>query len=238
MTMPTKQVKIKKGNRPDGLSVDRYKGHETWSYRRWAWEFLRRDDDFIRACAAVDRNERTEPEVAKEFHLSKFKHCNMGFNSKKSPAPRYTIQAIKKWANLKSGETKEPQVRLKVELEPGQVLLRFDLNQEFIVGGSLDAQLRVAKRTLEKTLTAYVEAAKKKPAPKKKPERKSFLELLRRLDVVAGHDVGSHGLAALQPDDFLELESTGSSKKADSLMRTPREYAKRVYLSLAIHTNQ
>ena len=69
MTMPTKRVKITKGNRPDGLSIARYKGHETWSYRRWAWEFLRRDDDFIRACAAVDHNEGTEPEVAKEFHL-------------------------------------------------------------------------------------------------------------------------------------------------------------------------
>lgn len=236
--MPAKQVKIKKGNRPDGLSLDRYKGHETWSYRRWAWEFLRRDDDFIRACAAVDSNERTQRDVAKEFHLLHFKHCNMGFKSKKSPAPSYTVQAIKKWANLKCGETKELQVRLKAELAPGQVLLRFDLNQEFIVGGSLDAQLRVAKRTLEKTLTAYVEATKKKPAPKKKPERKIFLELLRRLDAVAGHDVGSRGLAALQPVDFLELESTGSSKRTDSLMRTPREYAKRVYLSLAIHTNQ
>jgi hypothetical protein len=238
MTVPTKKVKIQKGNRPDGLSVDRYKGHETWSYRRWAWEFLRRDDDFIRACAAVDRNERTEPDVAKEFHLSKFKHCNMGFKSKKSPAPRYTVQAIKKWANVNNSETNSSQVRLKAELEPGQVLLRFDLNQELIVGGSLDAQLRVAKRTLEKTLTAYLEAAKKKRAPKKKPERKSFLELLRRLDAVAGHDYGAHGLAVLQPDDFLDLDSTGSSKKMDSLMRTPREYAKRVYLSLAIHTSQ
>ncbi len=236
--MPTKPVKIKKGNRPDGLSLDRYKGHESWSYRRWAWEFLRRDNEFIRACAAVDNKARDEHDVAKEFHLLNFKHCNMGFKSKKSPAPNYTVQAIMKWANVKNNETNSSQVRLKAELEPGQVLLRFDLNQELIVGGSLDAQLRVAKRTLEKTLTAYLEATKKKRAPKKKPERKSFLELLRRLDAVAGHDFGAHGLAALQPDDFLELDSTGSSKKMDSLMRTPREYAKRVYLSLAIHTSQ
>lgn len=238
MTMPTKPVKIKKGNRPDGLSLERYKGHETWSYRRWAWEFLRRDDDFIRACAAVDNNERTERDVAKEFHLSKFKHCNMGFKSKKSPAPTYTVETIKKWARLKHSETKAPQVRLKAELEPGQVLLRFDLNQEFIVGGSLDAQLRAAKSTLKESLATYAEATKKKPAPKKKPERKSFLELLRRLDAVAGNDVGVQGLAALQPDDFLELESDERSTKVDSLMRTPRKYAKRVFLSLAIHTNQ
>ena len=236
--MPVKPVKIKKGNRPDGLSLERYKGHETWSYRRWAWEFLRRDDDFIRACAAVDTKAREEQDVAKEFHLLNFKHCNMGFKSKKSPAPSYTVQVIKKWANLKNSEANSSQIRLKAELEPGQVLLRFDLNQEFIVGGSLDAQLRVAKRALEKTLTAYVEATKKKRAPKKKPERKSFLELLRRLDAVAGHDVGAQGLATLYPDDFLELESDDRSKKTASLMRAPREYAKRIFLSLAIHTSK
>ncbi len=162
----------------------------------------------------------------------------MGFKSKKSPAPIYTVETIKKWARLKRGETKEPQVRLKAELKPGQVLLRFDLNQEFIVGGSLDAQLRAAKSTLKEALATYAEAIKKKPVPKKKPERKSFLELLRRLDAVAGHDVGAQGLAALQPDDFLELESDDRSKKAASLMRTPREYAKRIFLSLAIHTSE
>jgi hypothetical protein len=66
-----------------------------------------------------------------------------GIQVKKSPAPSFTVRAIKKWANVKNGEANSSQVRLKAELEPGQVLLRFDLNQELIAGGSLDAQLRV-----------------------------------------------------------------------------------------------
>ncbi len=60
-----------KTNRPDGLSIDRYKGHEKWSYRRWAWEFLRRNKDFIKACEALDRKEGTEEEIA-TFCSSKF----------------------------------------------------------------------------------------------------------------------------------------------------------------------
>ena len=61
---------------------------------------------------------------------------------------------------------------------------------------------------------------------------------LIRMRVITLASCGFFHLAALQPDDFLELDSTGSSKKMDSLMRTPREYAKRVYLSLAIHAGK
>ena len=72
--MSEKKVESKKAKRPDGLSLDRYKGHEKWSYRRWAWEFLRRNEDFIAACDALNRNEKTEIEIAEEFHLADFKH--------------------------------------------------------------------------------------------------------------------------------------------------------------------
>lgn len=236
--MSARQVKMKKRNRPDGLSLDRYKGHENWSYRRWAWEFLRRDEEFIRACAAVDRKDRSEEDVAREFHLVKFKHCNMSFDSKKSPVPSYTTQTVKKWVILKNDEPKTAHIGVNPGLQPGQVLLRFDLNQEFIVGGSLEAQLRVAKSSLKSALATYSEAIGKKPAPTKRPERTSFLELLRRLDAVAAHDVSVQGLVALQPDAFRDLESDQRSKKAASLMRTPKEYAKKAYLTLAIYASK
>jgi hypothetical protein len=238
VTMPIKKVKIKKEKRPNGLSLERYRGHENWSYRRWAWEFLRRDDDFIHACTAVDNKEKTEQEIAEKFHLLHFKHCDAAFKSQKSPPPRFTVSTIKKRANLNSDEAGEARVENTVALAPGQVWLRFDLNHEFLVGGSIEAQLRVAKRSLNIALLAYAEAIRKTPNPTKKPEGKSFLELLRRLDAVAGHDVGVKGLAGLQPGDFESLKSGERSKKAASLMRTPREYAKEVYLSLAVHASK
>jgi hypothetical protein len=237
--MAEKLPKIIKPKRPNGLSLDRYKGNEKWSYRRWAWEFLRRNDEFIRACDALDNkrpDERVaaEKEIAKKFHLSVFKHCNKGYRSKESPRPKFAVRAIKKIEKLDADNSSTQPSKRTAEISAGQVWLRFDLNHEFIVDGSLDAQLRVAKRSLKTALAEYSEAKGEKPAQVKKPERKIFLELLRRLDAVAGHHVGVQGLAALQPDEFDDLGSAERSKKANRLMQAPREYAKKVYLTLAI----
>ena len=241
--MPTKQLKIINARRPDGLSPDRYRGNEKWSHRRWAWEFLRRNDDFIQACDALDSkkpDERAAAEkaVAKKFHLAVFKHGKNRYKSKESPPPKFAVRTIKKREKLAAEKSDASPSKITVEIAAGQVWLRFDLNHEFIVDGSLDAQLRVAKHSLKTALLTYSEAIARKPAPIKKPERKSFLELLRRLDAVAGHDVGVQGLAALQPDAFRDLESDERSKRAASLMRTPREYAIQVYLTLAIYASK
>lgn len=142
--MSEKKVESKKAKRPDGLSLDRYKGHEKWSYRRWAWEFLRRNEDFIAACDALNRNEKTEIEIAEEFHLADFKHYKKPYKSTSSPAPKFTVRTIKKRMKL---PTKKHDGK-PLEMSTGQVWLRFDLNHEFIVRGSLDAQLRVAQRSL------------------------------------------------------------------------------------------
>jgi hypothetical protein len=95
-----KQPVMSKRKRHDGLSLDGYKGHEKWSYRRWAWEFLRRNDKFAKACIAVDNEERTSEEVAREFHLSRFKHFKSAYKSAESPAPSFSMRTIKKRANL------------------------------------------------------------------------------------------------------------------------------------------
>lgn len=241
--MPAKPPKIIKPKRPDGLSIDRYKGHEKWSYRRWAWEFLRRNNEFIQACEALESKkpeERTaaEKDLAEQFYLAVFKHCNMSYKSKENPSPKFAVRTIKKREKLDADKPDALPLKRTVEMAAGQVWLRFDLNHEFIVGGSLDTQLRVAKRSLKTALATYSEAIGRKPAITKKPKCNSFLTLLRRLDAVAGHNVGVQGLAALELDAFSNLGSAERSKKADSLMRRPKEYAKDVYLTLAIYASK
>ena len=46
------------------------------------------------------------------------------------------------------------------------------------------------------------------------------------------------GLRHYNPTTFSNLNPLLGAKKTDSLMRTPRAYAKYVFLSLAIHINQ
>lgn len=70
--MATEQKTTKR--RPSGENLEDYDGHDRWSYRRWAWEFLRRNDQFIGACRALeDGDEPRRDEIAKQVGLKKFK---------------------------------------------------------------------------------------------------------------------------------------------------------------------
>jgi hypothetical protein len=231
----TKPGELKKTNRPDGLLVERYKGHENWSYRNWAWQFLRRDRDFIRACEAVDSKVREAADVAKEFHLYNFKHYRMGFASKGNPAPRFLVRTIRSVKHLVNINLEDSNIAFRTRLRLGEIWIKFDLNHEYIVGGSIKAQLRVAKTVLKKSMEEYSESQKRSPKKVRRPQAKIFLDLLRSLDAEASHGSLVEGMCRLYPEKFEGLGSDQKSKEAASLMRTARRYSKEVYLSLAVH---
>jgi hypothetical protein len=233
-----KQLFKSKSKRPDGLSLDEYKGHEKWSYRRWAWEFLRRNDNFAKACIAVDNEERTPEEVAREFHLSRFKHFKSAYKSAQSPAPSFSMRTIKKRANFNANGGVLPRARQTIAVEPGHIWLRFDLTQEFLVGGSLNAQIRVAEHSLHQALSEYAAITGRSPAAMKKPQRKTFLPVLRRLDAVEAHKGNVQGLMALHPALFDNNDSVQRTDQSESLMRTLYKYAEDVYLTLAIRAGK
>ena len=234
--MSRTNVAPRSSNRPNGLSIASYKGYEKWSYRRWAWEFLRRNEDFIAACDALDqqepnRKETTQKKLAEKFHLQSFKDYRTSYKSDGNPAPKFSVRTIRKIVELTNPEPDGKAVKIR----SGQVWLRFDLNHEFVVLGSLDCQLRVAKRSLNLALKEYAEITKKKLPAKKKPERTKLIDLLRRLDACAGSDVKWKGLAELYPQEFRDKASDERSKIAGSLIRAARLHAKQTYLTLAVH---
>ena len=66
---------------PNGMNRKDYPDYEEWSYRRWAWEFLRRNRDFQKACAELDTTpmppdlfEIASRWVAERFHLRTYFH--------------------------------------------------------------------------------------------------------------------------------------------------------------------
>ena len=233
--MATPQNNIRKTNRPTGLELDRYKGHENWSYRRWAWEFLRRDVDFIKACEAVDRKEREVIAVAAEFHLSQFKHYKKGFKSKSEVAPKFSARTIQSIKNIEGVDPENRTIAIRTRLQPGQVLLIFNINHECIVHGSIKAQLRVAKKVLNDSFSAYTRNQNRGAKKENRPQMKNLVDLLRNLDAEASHETLIQGMERLHPEKFASLESEEKSKEAWKLMRTARKYAKEVYLSLAVH---
>lgn len=172
---------------PDGTNIDDYAGWEAWDYRRWAWEYLRRNVSFRDACARVsvikDKNERLmrKAEIAQKFMLKRYRHCDAPCE-KRMPA----FRAI--------SPSPVPQSRGEVEwsttLRHDQVAIVFNLRPALYSRSAIAELLASAKRSLEKNLESLkaIEADFKSHAqPQLDPEK--HLRNLRLLDATAaGHD--------------------------------------------------
>jgi hypothetical protein len=112
------------------------------------------------------------------------------------------------------------------------------LKQEFLVSGSLKAQIRVAEHSLHQALSEYTAITGGTPAAIKKPQRNNFLPALRRLDAVQAHKGNVQGLMALHPALFDRNDSVQRTDQSESLMRTLHKYAEDVYLTLAIRAGK
>lgn len=112
-------MKAEMAKRPNGIERDRYFGCERWSYRRWAWEFLRRNEGFIAACDRVDDGALdSQQEIADRFGLRDFKHYKENYSSEVSRTPRFAGASIRRWGNARSIQNDRTVTTV---LEKGQV---------------------------------------------------------------------------------------------------------------------
>jgi hypothetical protein len=151
----------KSPNRPDGTDIRRYKSINKWTYRRWAWEFLRRNEEFIRKCDSLnaDSDEEEKQRVADQFGLRRFKDYREPY-AKKSGMPKFEIGTIKSHHNLDLSRNEAISKRIKIQ--PGEVLIRFDLNQAADDIQALKKQLRLANQSLIKHLSTYTNQPRKR----------------------------------------------------------------------------
>ena len=100
-TRPETLLKKAKKKRPDGTDVERYIGMEKWSYRRWAWEFLRRNEQFLAACKRANSAESNDEKakVAAEFGLKRYKPYTESFTGA-SGKPLFAAGSISSWSQL------------------------------------------------------------------------------------------------------------------------------------------
>lgn len=172
-----------KNKRPDRNNPGRYKNLENWKYRKWAWEFLRRNTEFISECKRVESGTDAEKlAVAKLFELKKFKMYSEKYKGA-SGIPQFSMGSISSWTNLDCNSEEDRQILIRIS--PGQVLVRFNLAPVIKDVKALDKQLRLAERRVKKRLTVYEELIKKEAAVHKH-KAMNFGMYIRLLDLMAG----------------------------------------------------
>lgn len=168
--------------RPDGTDPQRYKGLEKWRYRRWAWEFLRRNSAYITECNKVRNGSDAEKlAVADQFGLKKFKMYSDSYKGK-AGYPQFSMGSISSWTNLDSDIAKDR--RVSIRLAHGQVLVRFNLESAIQDIKALEKQLRLAKQRIEKRLSVYEQILNKKAALHKHSVS-VFGRYIRLLDLIS-----------------------------------------------------
>jgi hypothetical protein len=169
--------------RPDGNDLARYRGWERWTPRHWAWEFLRRNPDFQRACREAAREDEAARQlVAARFGLRRYKPFTEGFGGRGRRQPAFVAATPSIWSVIED-DLNADRVR-RIRLRPGQVLVRFDLAAASPYVAALDAQLRRATSLLQ-TRLGDLRARLNQVPDTRAPKTTVFIKCLRYLDLVA-----------------------------------------------------
>lgn len=236
---PDELPKRKKRKRPDGTDVERYAGCEKWSYRRWAWEFLRRNEHFRAACKAADVSDQAnvKARIAAEYGLKCYKSYKEGYVSE-SGRPIFAAGSITSWSYLdcENDESK----RLRVSLNGGQVLIRFDVASALSDIQILEKQIRLADSRLRKRLKS-IEVQLNKEAMVRRNKVSTFGHYLRLLDLrAAGTTLVESGKIISRRNSDNLTNGKHTLTKEDLASQTSKqesraiEYATELYRYLAV----
>lgn len=133
---------------PSGIATTEYPNWESWTYREWAWQFLRRREDYIESCDEINECEKAgRKKLLLKNHCEYFSLKNYKSYTSNRP-PRFNISAIDVWDHL-SNDTQP----LKKKIKKGEIIIRFNIKTNFNSHKSLNKQLKNAKAALlQKTI--------------------------------------------------------------------------------------
>lgn len=232
-------VRAKK-KRPDGTDLNRYRNLERWSYQRWAWEFLRRNEEYITECCRVINGTDEEREVvAKRFKLKKFKHYSEPYRGK-SGSPKFSIGSISSWTAMEKND-KESHL-IKIEKCFGAVIIRFDLLSAINDKRSLRKQLLLAENRLNARFDSLQKLLNKKAALHK-PKVETFGRYIRILDYLAAGNTPIECAKLVYPEEgkkfeLGELESFELNNLIKNSIKSAKKYAADDYIYLSLIQNQ
>lgn len=192
---PKRSVHDKRnGTRPNGIDLTRYEGYEKWTGHRWAWEFLRRNDDFRADCTKLreDAPDVSEDSIAEKYGLYSYKDYRDSY--KTSPKPRFRTNSLRIIGESSLGHH-ETRYLENVKLRKGQVAVVIDLEFAVTSGGSIQRQIVEAQSKLVELAKLY-HGVEKLPNTSRKTSLK-FLTYLCVLDLFWGQDKNK-----LTPEDI------------------------------------
>lgn len=207
VNVPLKMINKSENKRPDGLDVARYENRETWSYHQWAWEFLRRNEKFIKECKLVKLGKSSKQKVAREFGLKKYKSYTEPY-LKKGSTPQFSIVTPFLWHNL--GEMERKVERVSLNLFPGQAIVRIDLAAAIEHKGAIEAQVIMAKKMIDEKVANYISRNKELQTSHKRKEE-TFGLYIRLLDLKSARKTN------LECAEILLKTDVGNNADSDEL---------------------
>ena len=177
---------------PNGLSKKQYPAYLKWTWQQWAWEFLRRNPAFQRACELAHSSQRgavrISIRVARNYGLRDFKHYLEDYASGQGPA---VFAGLPVYNNL-GGE--KPR-SLKLTLPPEGAAFCIDLSSHR--KSVIDEQLAHVRRRIHQLIDQHAKPTHSAPRPQRHSSEK-LLTYLRILDAVSTK-------ATKLPDAALEI---------------------------------
>jgi len=221
-----------------------YIDYKLWDSQRWAWEFLRRNADFIGDCKAIKgrNSSKQEQAIAEKYGLSFFKH----YSEIVGPFPEFINKIIDSWENTEGQESK-----VEINLKHGQMLILFNVNQTLETSFELRAQIKSATEALEKYRDGLLVSLEKAPcADEPPPKRRSSspMHYLRHLKVIDSRNkdapVPWAKLAKLVFYEKIQVDEKIKGRKLTNIEITQKYYKTLVaslekpkdYRSIAINT--
>jgi len=234
--LPTRK---KKWKRNDGTNAKKYAGCEKWTYRRWAWAFLRRNEHFQAACKEADASGRTEDKdrVAAKYGLRRYKSYRDPYVGE-GGKPVFSAGSITSWSHLDCEN--DGAKRVCVTLDGGQILIRFDVASALNDVQILEKQIRLADSRLRNRLKS-IEVQFKKEAKIRRNKVSTFGHYLRLLDLrAAGKTLAESGKIISRRNADNLANDRHDLTKEDLASQTSKqesraiEYATELYRYLAV----
>jgi hypothetical protein len=221
-------AKIATPRRPRWNDVSSYPDHTTWSFSRWAWEFLRRNVEFIAECerAMDDDSPDIKKGVANKFGLRDFKPFNQNFE----------WGVIPEWLNILPEVLASPLVGvypIKETVKPGRVVLSFDLNEMLKNRPVLDAQLFNAQVYLQGRLAEFA-TLNGRAIRSPRPHKSVLFDYLRVYDARVDAKVGENRIIAMElfPDEYGIENDYAGERRVSTYFKRAKEFVESSYLEL------
>ena len=122
-----------------------YPGYHLWGNQRWAWEFLKRNQEFRKECDELNKMDQSrrivfERIIAEKYGLKKF----LSYDNKVKPGNIFLIGTIKCWPF-----DAEEDNNIELSIQPGQFVIVFNVHKTLDGEFEFDAQINKAKKELK-----------------------------------------------------------------------------------------